>query len=95
MVEKKKLFTIANNPLINVNFYGYNNIEPIWANKLTTELSHSLMGLNLNSGKAMHLYSSDRISTYMGNGLLTFIDKGYGFDSIYKNDEFIAYEFRI
>tara|TARA_B110000459_G_scaffold90859_1_gene101637 strand:- start:869 stop:1186 length:318 start_codon:yes stop_codon:yes gene_type:complete len=40
----------------------------------------------------MHLYSSDRISTYMGNGLLTFIDKAYGFDSIYKNDEFIAYE---
>ena len=90
--REKKLFTIASNPLINENFYGYNNIEPIWANKLTTELSHSLMGLNLNSGKAMHLYSSDRISTYMGNGLLTFIDKAYGFDSIYKKDEFISYE---
>jgi hypothetical protein len=50
------------------------------------------MGLNLNSGIAMYLYSSDRLSTYMGNGLLTFIDKAYGFDSIYKNDEFISYD---
>ena len=90
--REKKLFKIANNPLINENFYGYNNIEPIWANKLITEVSNCLMGLNLNSGLPMHLYSSDRISTYMGNGLLTFIDKAYGFDSIYKNDEFISYE---
>ena len=90
--REQKLFAIASNPLINEHFYGYDNIEPVWASKLTAEINKCLMGLNLNSGIAMYLYSSDRISTYMGNGLLTFIDKAYGFDSIYKNDEFVSYE---
>ena len=90
--REKKLFNIANNPSINENFYGFNDIEPIWANKFTTEISKCLMGLNLNSGDPMYLYSSDRISTYIGNGLLTFIDKSYGFDAIYNDNEYISYE---
>ena len=33
------------------------------------------MGLNLSRGKPTKYYSSNRIASIMGNGLLTFIDK--------------------
>ena len=33
------------------------------------------MGLNLSRGKPTKYYSSNRIASLMGNGLLTFIDK--------------------
>ena len=90
--REELLFKISNNINIKENFYGYNDIEPIWASNFMDQISKSLMGLNLNSGIPLNLYSSDRIATYIGNGLLTFIDKNYNFNNLYESDEFVSYE---
>ena len=49
------------------------------------------MGLNLSRGKATKYYSSNRIASLMGNGLLTFIDKKTQLNDFFKNDELIFY----
>ena len=49
------------------------------------------MGLNLSRGKPIKYYSSDRISSLIGNGLLTFMNKEYQFSDFFDNDEMIFY----
>ena len=77
---------------INYDFYGLNNKEPIWGDNFFQALKNSKMGLNLSRGEATKYYSSNRIATLMGNGLLTFIDKKTKFEDIFKSDEIILYE---
>ena len=50
------------------------------------------MGLNLSRGKPTKYYSSNRIASIMGNGLLTFIDKKVSMNIFFKNDEIIFYD---
>ena len=76
---------------IKYDFYGFNNKEPIWGNKFYETLINSKMGLNLSRGKATKYYSSNRIASLMGNGLLTFIDKKTQLNDFFKNDELIFY----
>ena len=69
------------NKLIKINtdikydFYGFENKEPIWGNDFYKSLVNSKMGLNLSRGNPTKYYSSNRIASLMGNGLLTFIDQ--------------------
>lgn len=49
------------------------------------------MGLNLSRGNPTKYYSSNRIATLMGNGLLTFIDVKTQFDDIFSKNEIILY----
>ena len=49
------------------------------------------MGLNLSRGEPTKLYSSNRIASLMGNGLLTFIDRKTEFNKIFNNNEVILY----
>ena len=49
------------------------------------------MGLNLSRGIPTKLYSSNRIASIMGNGLLTFIDKKTKFNKIFNKNEVILY----
>jgi glycosyltransferase involved in cell wall biosynthesis len=77
---------------INHDFYGMNNKEPIWGDNFFQALKNSKMGLNLSRGDATKYYSSNRIATLMGNGLLTFIDKKTKFDDFFKSNEIILYE---
>ena len=44
-------------------------------NEFNNALINSKMGLNLSRGKPTKYYSSNRIASIMGNGLLTFIDE--------------------
>ena len=60
---------------INYDFYGFENKEPIWGNNFYKALVGSKMGLNLSRGLPTKYYSSNRIASLMGNGLLTFIDR--------------------
>ncbi len=73
------------------NFFGFDNIEPIWGQEFIKEISKSSMGINLNQGDYAYLYSSDRISTYIGNGLCTFIKSDQGFEDIYNKKEVVFY----
>jgi spore maturation protein CgeB len=49
------------------------------------------MGLNLSRGKPTKYYSSNRIASVMGNGLLTFIDKKVELDDFFNSNEMIFY----
>ena len=49
------------------------------------------MALNLSRGKPTKYYSSNRIASIMGNGLLTFIDKRVKMDHFFSNKEIIFY----
>ena len=60
---------------INFDFYGFKDKEPIWGNEFYQSLVNSKMGLNLSRGLPTKYYSSNRIASLMGNGLLTFVDK--------------------
>ncbi len=77
---------------IDYDFYGYKNKEPIWGNKFYVSLINSKMGLNLSRGKPTKYYSSNRIASLMGNGLLTFIDKKTQIDDFFSKNELIFYE---
>ena len=49
------------------------------------------MGLNLSRGNPTKYYSSNRIASIMGNGLLTFIDKNVHLSDFFINKEIIFY----
>ena len=49
------------------------------------------MGLNLSRGKPTKYYTSNRIASLIGNGLLTFIDRKTQLDDFFKKDEVIFY----
>ena len=50
------------------------------------------MGLNLSRGKPTRYYSSNRIASLMGNGLLTFIDEKVKMNDFFNNNEIIFYK---
>ena len=55
---------------VNYDFYGFKNKEPIWGNNFYQALVNSKMGLNLSRGLPTKYYSSNRIASLIGNGLL-------------------------
>lgn len=78
-------------PEIKYDFYGFSNKQPIWGNEFNNALINSKMGLNLSRGKPTKYYSSNRIASVMGNGLLTFIDKKVELDDFFNSNEMIFY----
>lgn len=78
-------------PNIKYDFYGFSNKQPIWGNDFNNALTNSKMGLNLSRGKPTKFYSSNRIASIMGNGLLTFIDQKVQLDHFFNNKEIIFY----
>ena len=50
------------------------------------------MGLNLSRGKPTKYYSSNRIASIIGNGLLTFIDNKVRMNDFFSKDEIIFYD---
>jgi hypothetical protein len=77
---------------INYDFYGFENKEPIWGDEFYNALTNSKMGLNLSRGLPTKYYSSNRIASLMGNGLLTFIDRKTQLGDIFNKNEIISYE---
>ena len=77
---------------INYDFYGFENKEPIWGDNFYKALINSKMGLNLSRGLPTKYYSSNRIASLMGNGLLTFIDRKTQMNDFFNNNEIIFYD---
>ena len=77
---------------INYDFYGFENKEPIWGDDFYKALVNSKMGLNLSRGTPTKYFSSNRIASLMGNGLLTFIDKKTQMNDFFTNNEIIFYD---
>ena len=78
-------------PNIKYDFYGFSNQQPIWGNDFNNALINSKMALNLSRGKPTKYYSSNRIASIMGNGLLTFVDKKVKMNDFFNNNEIIFY----
>ena len=76
---------------IKLDFYGINGREPIWGNDFYRALLNVKMGLNLSRGKPTKHYSSNRIASLMGNGLLTFIDNKVEMNSFFNKNEMVYY----
>ena len=77
---------------IKYDFYGFENKQPIWGNDFYKSLINSKMGLNLSRGLPTKYYSSNRIASLMGNGLMTFVDKKTQINDFFNNNEIIFYE---
>ena len=78
-------------PNIKYDFYGFLNKQPIWGNDFNNALINSKMALNLSRGRPTKYYSSNRIASIMGNGLLTFIDKNVSMSDFFNKDEIVFY----
>ena len=77
---------------IRYDFYGFANKQPIWGDDFNNALINSKMALNLSRGKPTKYYSSNRIASVVGNGLLTFIDKKVNMNDFFNNNEMIFYD---
>jgi hypothetical protein len=66
------------------NFFGIDK-PPVWGDQFFLELSKCKMGLNLNRGMPIKYYSSDRISSLIANGLLTFLQRGYSYEEFLED----------
>ena len=77
---------------VNYDFYGFENKEPVWGNEFYKTLINSKMGLNLSRGLPTKYYTSNRIASIAGNGLLTFIDKKTELNNFFNNNEMIFYD---
>lgn len=84
---KKKL-----NKKINLLFVGTNNIQPVWGKKFYKLLSKSKITINLSRGKYKDLYSSDRISTLIGNGSFVLNEKINNYSQLFKKNELINFK---
>ena len=78
-------------PNIKHDFRGFKNKQPIWGNDFYDALVNSKMGLNLSRGIPTKYYSSNRIASILGNGLLTFVDKKTQLNDFFTNNEVIFY----
>ena len=77
---------------IKYDFYGFANKQPIWGDNFNNALINSKMALNLSRGKPTKYYSSNRIASVVGNGLLTFIDKKVQMNDFFNESEIIFYD---
>ncbi|MDC0455245.1 glycosyltransferase, partial [Candidatus Pelagibacter sp.] len=92
--EREKFINTLISELPETKFaqFGINNFEPVWGSNYYHYLSKTKMALNISRGKYQNIYSSDRISSLMGNGLLVFIKSNTNFKKIFSNKEVIYYK---
>jgi glycosyltransferase involved in cell wall biosynthesis len=77
---------------IKYDFYGIGKQEPVWGNEFYKSLLNSKMALNLSRGEPTKHYSSNRIASLMGNGLLVFIDKKVKMSNFFNSNEIVSYD---
>jgi glycosyltransferase involved in cell wall biosynthesis len=85
----KKLLKVKD---IKFDFYGINNVQPVWGDNFLKKISQSKIGLNLSRGKPLKYYSSDRITQYMGNGLMTLIHEDTKYSDFFNKNEIVTYK---
>ena len=86
----KKLISL--NPNIIFDIYGYKNQQPIWSHDFYDALYKSKMALNLSRINNVKYYSSNRIASLIGNGILTFVDINTKLNDFFNNDEVVFYK---
>ena len=76
---------------VSYNIFGYKN-NPVWGQNFFDELQKCSMSINMSRGEPIKHYSSDRIASLMGNGLLTFIHKDYQYQDFFNKNEIVFYK---
>ena len=71
---------------------GINNDKPKWNYDLYKEMMICKMSLNLSRGKPLKYASSNRIASYVGNGILTFIDEKIKYHDFFRKNEMLFYK---
>ena len=82
---------IEKTPNVKFDLYGINEIQPIWADSYFKSIANAKMGINLSRGNPIKYYSSDRITQFVGNGLLTFIHDKTHYNNFFSEDEIVFY----
>ena len=80
------------NSKLRFNFLGFNNEQPKWNHDLYNEMKKCYFALNLSRGGPYKYTSSNRISTYIGNGMPTCVDKQLKFSDFFNSREMIFYK---
>ena len=83
---------VKKNPNIVFDIYGYKKRQPIWSEDFYHTINLAKMGLNLSRTNSVKYYTSNRISSLIGNGLMTFIDRKTQLDDFFSDDEVIFYK---
>ena len=86
----KKLVNL--NPNIIFDIYGYKNQQPIWSHDFYEAIYKSKMALNLSRINNVKYYSSNRIASLIGNGILTFVDINTKLSDFFNGDEVVFYK---
>jgi len=81
-----------NLPNVIFDNYGIDNAQPIWGDQYYNRLTQSKMALNLSRGLPFKWYSSDRISSFIPNGITTFIDRATKLDDFFSDNEVVFYK---
>tara|TARA_B100000963_G_scaffold347152_1_gene353141 strand:+ start:120 stop:2219 length:2100 start_codon:yes stop_codon:yes gene_type:complete len=77
---------------INFHILGINSDKPKWNYDFYKEMMICKMSLNLSRGKPLKYASSNRIASYVGNGILTFINNKVKFQELFSDNELVFYE---
>lgn len=73
-------------------FPGYNNVQPIWGKDFYKTLMQSKICINYSRGKYKNLYSSDRISSLIGNGCFVLNENANKYYKIFNKNELINFK---
>lgn len=73
------------------NIFGHKN-NPVWGQNFFDEISKCSMAINLSRGEPIKYYSSDRLASLLGNGLLTFVHENYKYQDFFTKDEIVTFK---
>ena len=89
---------------VKIDYYGMSGKPELWNADYYKAIENAKMGLNIShtylesdyvnketTSEELYLYSSDRISHYMGSGLLTFSTKGHHLEELFIEDKEIVF----
>ena len=77
---------------IKFHLLGINNDKPKWNYDFFNEIKICKMALNLSRGKPLKYATSNRIASYIGNGILTFINNKIKFQELFNENELVFYK---
>jgi glycosyltransferase involved in cell wall biosynthesis len=92
--ERESFFKFLSAKLKNYKtfFPGYNNVQPIWGKNFYETLMQSKICINYSRGKYKNLYSSDRISSLIGNGCFVLNENANKYYKIFNKKELINFK---
>ena len=90
---------LENSGKVKIDYHGMNGRPELWNAEYYRAIANAKMGLNIShaylgkdnihhetTADELYLYSSDRISHYMGSGLLTLSTRGHQLEEMFEED---------